>query len=85
MVTGYEGRIVNGQLEFEDGSTLPDGTRVLVFVTDENDGLPAKGITGAEIMESGMFGLWADREDITDSAEFVEQLRRKAEQRVNRD
>ena len=82
MVAAYQGVIQDGQLRLNDGEELPDGTRVIVVVMDKvGEPVRPAGITGAEILESGIVGMWADREDITDSAEFARQLRRKAEQR----
>lgn len=45
---------------------------------------PASGvepITADELSKSEVIGMWADRDDITDSAEFARQLRKKAESR----
>jgi len=39
------------------------------------------GITGAELAESEIVGMWTDREDIRDSAEFARQLRERASRR----
>ncbi len=82
MVTAYQGIVQNGQIHFEDDPQLPEGSQVIVVVMGEQQEIPAKKVmTGADILESGLIGIWADREDITDSAEFVEALRRKAERR----
>ena len=46
--------------------------------------LPAeekKYMTGAELARSEIVGMWEDRDDITDSTEFVNALRRKIERR----
>lgn len=40
-----------------------------------------KGMTGAKLAASKFVGMWADRTDITDSTEFVRELRRRSEQR----
>ena len=37
--------------------------------------------TGADVVRSGLVGLWADRDDIGDSIEFARSLRRQAEAR----
>ena len=44
--------------------------------------VPVRG-TGTDLLESGLFGIWKDRTDITDSVEFARELRRRAEQRRN--
>jgi len=40
-----------------------------------------KYMTGRELAESEIVGMWADRTDITDSTEYVTQLRRRLERR----
>ena len=35
----------------------------------------------AQLLQSGAFGAWADRQDIGDSAEYARELRRKAQTR----
>jgi len=37
--------------------------------------------TAADLLASGLFGIWKNRTDITDSIEFARELRRRAEQR----
>lgn len=44
------------------------------------------GLSAEEIAGSPVFGIWADREDMADSATYVEELRRKnRERRMNRE
>ena len=46
--------------------------------------LPADGtkhMTGAELASGEWVGAWADRTDITDSTEFVNEIRRRIERR----
>jgi hypothetical protein len=38
-------------------------------------------LTARDLLQSGLVGLWADREDISDNQEFARRLRREAEQR----
>jgi hypothetical protein len=38
-------------------------------------------ITGTELAHSDIVGMWKDREDIKDSTEFVNELRRRIERR----
>jgi hypothetical protein len=37
--------------------------------------------TGADLLHSGLIGIWADRTDITDNREFARQLRQQASHR----
>lgn len=42
---------------------------------------PKQGMTAAEFLSSEFFGMWADREDIEDSAKFSRQLREQLQHR----
>ena len=37
--------------------------------------------TGADLLQSGLVGLWTDRDDLGDGREFARSLRRQAEHR----
>ncbi len=39
---------------------------------------PARYRTLGDLLRSGFFGSWADRDDITDSVEYAQELRRRA-------
>ncbi|HBI45736.1 MAG TPA: hypothetical protein DDY78_23220 [Planctomycetales bacterium] len=53
---------------------------VLLFLQRQNPGEQAV-YTAADLLQSGLVGLWADRDDIGDSREFARRLRRQAENR----
>jgi glycerol kinase len=55
-------------------------TLELEVVLDENADEPA-GITGAELLAAEFIGAWKDRDDIGDTAEFADELRRKSQKR----
>jgi len=38
-------------------------------------------MTARDLLESGLVGMWADRDDIEDSLAFARRLRREAERR----
>ena len=53
---------------------------VLSFLeTLKNDSSPIR--TGADIAKSELVGMWADRDDIGDTREFVRRLQREIETR----
>jgi hypothetical protein len=53
---------------------------VLSFLENlKNDVSPIR--TGADIVKSDLFGMWADRDDIGDTREFVRRLQREIETR----
>jgi hypothetical protein len=59
---------------------LPVGQQVELQVVDVGP-KPKKYMTARELAESPVVGMWADRTDITDSTEFVNELRRRIERR----
>jgi hypothetical protein len=42
---------------------------------------PKKRLTARSLLDSGLLGLWKDRTDIEDSAEYARQLREQSQQR----
>jgi len=79
VTTTYHGLVHNGQIKLDHEQKLPEGSEVLVMLVP--DFSEERGITGEELLNSGLVGLWADREDIADSAAFAVELRRRSEQR----
>lgn len=58
------------------------GQRVEVIVLAEPPAsLQPPRLTAKRLLESGLVGLWQDREDITDSAAYARQLREEAQRR----
>jgi hypothetical protein len=58
--------------------------QIQALLSDEN--LRGQGLTAEEIARAPEIGIWKDRTDITDSVEFVEEMRRKnLRERLNRD
>lgn len=53
---------------------------VLHFLEALSNAGPAVGM-GADLLQSGLVGLWADRDDLGDSREFARRLRQQAETR----
>jgi len=74
-------------------AVVPADHRLVVQVPEEVPAGPAEVIvrsmeapsvargTGADLLASGLFGIWKDRTDITGSLELARELRRRAEQR----
>lgn len=76
----YLGVVENGQVKILEDVELPDGTEVSVTViSSADDETEAEGFP-LEMLRSTI-GFWADREDITDSAAFAEELRRRSQTR----
>ena len=81
MVAAYQGKIQNGQIRLNEDAQLPEGAEVFVVVVG-NDQAAAPGTsTLKDLLDSPLVGMWADRDDITDSADFARQLRERAQRR----
>ncbi len=61
------------QLSPEEEAALD--AEIAELLSDEN--LRGKGLTAGEVLKSPAIGIWKDREDITDSVEYVHALRRR--------
>ena len=70
----YRGIVAQGVIVVTDGSSLPEGQVVDVTL------VPAAECP-AEPEDLPGFGLWKDRTDIGDTAEFAARLRRSMEER----
>ena len=54
---------------------------ITLVITPEQRSTHEPGGTAAELAHSPVFGLWADRTDITDSTAYARELRTQAERR----
>ncbi len=85
----YKGIARNGKIELEPGAKVPDGAEVVVLFGKEavkasttRKRVSRKRSTAKDLLNSEIFGMWADRKDIEDSAEFVRELRERAWRRA---
>ncbi len=79
MLTAYQGTVRDGQIRFDNEPELPEGAQVILVVVGPPEG--QKALTLGTLLDSPLTGMWADRADITESAEFARQLRERASQR----
>lgn len=72
----------NGTIEIHSTEFTP-GQAVDVIVIVETATLPQRPrLTGHQLLESGMVGMWEAREDLGDSVVFARQQREQAQRRV---
>jgi hypothetical protein len=72
----YQGTVQNGQIRVDNNPAIPEGAQVIVVVVTEGQQAgEQKALTLGDLLESPLIGMWADREDIVDSAEFARELR----------
>ncbi|HET7088671.1 MAG TPA: hypothetical protein VFL17_08485 [Anaerolineae bacterium] len=68
-----------GLVEIRSPELTPGASAEVIVLVDAP--APQRVMTAANLLDSGLVGLWEDRTDIADSAEFARQLRRQAERR----
>lgn len=89
MITAIRQKVTVGRggLISLRSNTLKAGStaEVIVLVDEEGQQTAPKTMTGADLLNSGVVGMWADREDIGDSLEFARSLRKQAEHRGNQE
>ena len=74
----------DGQVRI-DGLPYKKGDKIeVILLKEKRGGRPHGGMTARELVNSPLVGIWADREDITDSSEFARRLRERAEHRQDR-
>jgi hypothetical protein len=53
----------------------------VIVLTEAQKMIPPAPLTAKQLLESGLVGLWQDRQDILDSAAYARHLREEAQQR----
>jgi hypothetical protein len=85
MSLRLRGRIKQGRIELAEGIALPDGTDVLVSVEVFDEPSPTDESWNSDDMASWpVFGMWADRPEMEDSAAWVRRQREAWQQRLRR-
>lgn len=54
---------------------------LLLFTSNMKTTKRKKRLTARQLLNSNLIGMWEDRTDITDSAEYAHQLREQAQRR----
>ena len=68
----FRARVTDGRIELPAGVQIADGTEVTVTVPEAPAGRPA-----VPIERHPAIGMWADREDMADSAAWVRGQRER--------
>jgi len=69
------GKVQGGCIVFAEPLTLPDETEVVVYIEAAAVGQMAAPKGNEEFAALPFFGMWADREDMGDSAAWVRRER----------
>jgi len=74
------GKIHSGGIVLDEPINLPEGTEVIVYVAPVNhEGVSA---SNGDEFELPFFGMWADRDEMSDSLAWVRREREKWQQRL---
>jgi len=75
------GKIHSGNVVLDEPINLPEGTEVIVHVEAvTHEGVSASN--GDEFEHLPFFGMWADRDEMSDSLAWVRREREKWQQRL---
>jgi hypothetical protein len=80
----FQAKIRNGTIRIPSKyrQHLREEARVIVLLDQEDEvEIAPKRFTAASLRQSGLVGIWEDRDDISDSLLFARQLREKASHR----
>ena len=77
------GKIHSGSIVLDEPIDLPEGTEVVVHVEPVVHEQPSAG-NGNEFENLPFFGMWADRDEMSDSVAWVRKERDKWQQRLTR-
>jgi len=83
MGTTYRGTVQDGNIVLTEPIKLPEGTEVIVRVEPAESQHSDTAAT-EDFAALPFIGMWADREDMRDSASWVRRERDKWEQRARR-
>src|SRR6266487_574062 len=75
------GKIHSGSIVLDEPIDLPEGTEVVVHVEPVGHEHPSAG-NGNEFENLPFFGMWADRDEMSDSVAWVRKERDKWQQRL---
>jgi hypothetical protein len=84
MVLVQHGRVQGGGLVFSEPLTLPEGTEVVVRIEPATTKEISTPTVTEDFATLAFFGLWADREDMSDSVAWVQKERERWQERVDR-
>ena len=85
MVVIQRAQIEDGQLVLPEPLALPDGTTVVVSIEIVEPSVEAAVPSGFDFSSEPFFGAWADRDEMADSAAWVNEQRDTWQQRLHTD
>jgi hypothetical protein len=84
MLTAYKQKVTvksGGWVSLRSNKLKPGTQAEMIVLVEAAESSAQKFMTGADLLKSGLVGIWADRQDLGDSLAFARALREKSEQR----
>ncbi len=84
MITAFRQKVTvrrGGVINLRSQKLKTGATAEVIVLVESEAQDDAQRMTAADLLKSGMVGMWADRKDIGDSLEFARSLRKRAEKR----
>jgi hypothetical protein len=76
QVVAEDGKVLITGLPYKKGQFVE-----IILLPQPLKTVPRSRLTVRQLRQSGLIGLWKDRDDIVDSAAYARQLREQAQQR----
>ncbi len=76
QVIAQDGKVVITDLPYKKGQTVE-----IILLVQPTRIAPRSRLTVRQLRQSGLIGLWKDRNDIQDSSVYARQLRERAQKR----
>lgn len=76
QVIAEDGKITITDLPYNKGETVE-----VIVLSQPTDAAPKLRLTVQKLRQSGLIGMWKDRQDIQDSSTYARQLREQAQKR----
>lgn len=83
MAIVQRGRISGRTIKLDEPTGLPDGAEVVIRIEGAEEGV--QRLSKEQWLASPVFGMWADREDMADPAEWVRKQREAWQERLDPD
>ncbi len=76
QIVAEDGKVIVTGLPYKKGQAIE-----IILLLQPKRTVPSSRLTVRQLRESGLIGLWQDRNDIQDSADYARQLREEAQKR----
>ena len=84
MITAFRQKVTvrrGGVINLRSQKLKPGAIAEVIVLVEGEEQQTTRKMTAADLLKSGMVGMWAGRKDIGDSLEFARSLRKRAEER----